>query len=390
MICNSCMTELSGTPKFCPKCGARIEALSDSARPIKHCPQCGTENQIGAKFCKKDGYRFDDLGTPVPQSTTKTEISDTPPPAAVTVETLFTVAPPPHAIPSEPEADKPSVDARSEIPSPKPPDSAGIARPQSSAEAGPGPLQTTQREAKASSRGLVIGIVGAIAVAAAGAGGYMYWSGNRAEHQQPAAVAIDTLPTTLVPAPPVDTKPPIAESVPSVSPPQAAMAPGVGTAPKIDVTKTQQDLDQRLQSAGVGDINGSVNTDGSVNLYGTVGSKKQKDEVVRLALSQYGVERINDTGLQVASPAKATNPPPQRVAVPPPAGLTPDPAKLEGDINRALRSAGVGGVTAQVGDDFSVTLKGSATSVAEKNRAFQITRQFRGVGATKDRIFVVE
>lgn len=394
MICNSCMTELSGTPKFCPKCGVRIELPSESAPAIKRCPQCGTDNQLGAKFCKKDGYRFEDAGEPAPQSARKTEISHSPPPAVVTVDTLVAVAPTAQAIPSEPEAIRLPMAAPPEMLLSKTPDSAGMVRPESYAETGPAPLEPIQREAKASSKGLVAGIVGAVAVAAAGAGGYMYWSGSRAEHQQPTAVS-NAPPAAFASAPTLDTKPPVAESAPSVSPPQAAMASSVGTAPKINVAKIQQELDQRLQSAGFGAINSSVNADGSVNLDGTVVSKKLKDEVVQLALSLYGVERINDGGLQVVPSAKTTSPPPPRVAVPPQApqvapGLKPDPAKLEGDINRALRSGGVGGVTAQVGDDFTVTLKGSATSVAEKSRAFQITHQFRGIGATKDRIFVVE
>lgn len=218
----------------------------------------------------------------------------------------------------------------------------------------------------------------------------MYWSGNRAEHKPPDTVVNAPPSAALPPSPPHDSKSPVAESAPPTSPQQVATATEVETAPKINVAKIQQELDQRLQSEGLGEIKGRVNTDGSVNLDGIVASKKQKDEVVLLALSLDGVERVNDASVKVLVPAKATTSPPPRAAIAPPVVLQPDPAKLEGDINRALRNGGVGGVTAQVGDDFSVTLKGSATSAAEKNRAFQIARQFRGVGATKDRIFVVE
>ena len=82
--------------------------------------------------------------------------------------------------------------------------------------------------------------------------------------------------------------------------------------------------------------------------------------------------------------------PPQPITLVPPPAPTLNPTTLEGEINRALRNGGAGGVTAQVSDDFSVTLKGAATSAAQKDRAFQIARQFKGVGAVKDRIFVVE
>lgn len=127
MICNSCLVELSGKPKFCPKCGARIEAPIESAQPTKRCPQCGAENQIGAKFCKKDGYRFEDAETRVSASAPMAGVIDSSPPAILTVEPVVTVAPPARYIPSEPRAIKPTGDAPSETPSPNTPDSAKAA-----------------------------------------------------------------------------------------------------------------------------------------------------------------------------------------------------------------------------------------------------------------------
>ena len=389
MICNNCLTELSGTPKFCPKCGASIQAPIELAKSIKQCPQCGAENPIGAKFCIKDGYRFKGIETPASQFAAKTDINDSPPQSVIAVEPVVTVSSPERMVPPKPEAVRLTADVQSETTPPKIPESGEKTLADSSCTAEPISAKTTRREGKASSKGLVIGLVGAIAVAAAGAGGYVYWSGNRAERKQPDTVENAPHPATLLPGPPPATKPSIAESATSSSPSQPVAPSGVEIAPKVDVARIQDELDERLQRAGFADIDGSVDTEGSVNVNGIVSSKKQKEEVVRLALSIPGVERVNDAELQVAAPAKAVSAPP-RVALTPPSAPTPDPAKLEGDINRALRNSGVGGVTAQVSDDFSVTLKGSATNTAEKSRAFQITRQFRGVGATHDRIFVVE
>lgn len=386
MICNSCLTELSGTPKFCPKCGVGIQAPIESTQLIKRCPQCGAENPIGAKFCKKDGYRFEDTETPAPQFAAKTEAIDSPPPSVIAVESAGKVSPSARPVPSEPEPIRPTAAVKSEISAPRTPEPVETALSNLSGAVAPMVAETTRR---APSRGLIIGIVGAIAVAAAGSGGYLYWSGHRAEHKQPDAVENTPPPATLLPAPPQAAKPSVTESPPSSSPSQPVVPPGLEAAPKVDVARIRDELDERLQRAGFGDIDGSVDPDGSVNVHGSVLSRKQKEEVIQLALSIPGVVRVNDAELQVAAPAKATSPPP-RVALTPPSSSTPDPAKLEGDINRALRNGGVGGVTAQVGDDLSVTLKGSATSAAEKNRAFQIARQFRGVGTTKDRIFVVE
>ena len=55
-----------------------------------------------------------------------------------------------------------------------------------------------------------------------------------------------------------------------------------------------------------------------------------------------------------------------------------------------MRASGINGITAQVSDDFVVTLKGSVKSVAEKDRAFDIARQFGATGPIKDKIFIVE
>lgn len=148
----------------------------------------------------------------------------------------------------------------------------------------------------------------------------------------------------------------------------------------------------------MGGVSARVDANGNVNLQGAVATREDKDRAIRLALSQAGVTGVNDF-IRVTPPASSAaivqvspSAPPRAAAptVAPSTTATPDPAKLEGEINRALRSRGVGGVSAQVGDDFSITLKGSTTSTAQKDQAFQIARQFKGVGAVKDRVFVVE
>jgi len=89
------------------------------------------------------------------------------------------------------------------------------------------------------------------------------------------------------------------------------------------------------------------------------------------------------------------------IKVPPPtSGLTTgplppqppkiDPAKLEGDINRALRNAGLSSVTAEVNDNLEVTLKGSVMSQYEKEKAFEITNRFKEIKRIRDKIFVIQ
>ena len=57
MICEKCKTNIPDTAKFCPKCGTKIEAKAQVVQ-TKKCPFCGAENPISAKFCKVDGYNF--------------------------------------------------------------------------------------------------------------------------------------------------------------------------------------------------------------------------------------------------------------------------------------------------------------------------------------------
>jgi tetratricopeptide (TPR) repeat protein len=65
-------------------------------------------------------------------------------------------------------------------------------------------------------------------------------------------------------------------------------------------------------------------------------------------------------------------------------------SKLESDINNALRNSGLKRITAEVNDSLEVTLKGSAESISEKNRAFEIVNKFVGIKRVVDKIFVVE
>lgn len=57
MICEKCKASISETAKFCPKCGAKVE-IAKAEVLTKKCPSCGVENPISAKFCKVDGYNF--------------------------------------------------------------------------------------------------------------------------------------------------------------------------------------------------------------------------------------------------------------------------------------------------------------------------------------------
>lgn len=60
MFCKNCGTEINGTAKFCPGCGAKVEKKTDSSV----CPACGALVKPGAKFCENCGATLDGAVSP--------------------------------------------------------------------------------------------------------------------------------------------------------------------------------------------------------------------------------------------------------------------------------------------------------------------------------------
>ncbi len=555
MNCPNCNAALSGSLKFCPKCGAKIEARTPETPATRKCPQCGSENALAAKFCKVDGYRFDSATAasavpaaappPEPSPAAVAAVASEPPatkkcpqcgsenalaakfckvdgyrfdsataasavPAAaprqepslavvasVTTETIDPVTalasekttalePPPINPPPSPSianlvicpkcgtanvagakfckkdgvalvvsptgvasnvgrasatTEKANVAQSTGLPSP----------PILATEPPPDQVQqeaTSIPQAKpASSRSNVVIAAGVVAaLLATGGGGYWYLAGRNA----PTKEVAETAPTSSASAAPaastlavatrqsVDaavtmiladagfsktiqsttdadlvvtlygsvaseeqrakvlalaktatgvaavrdqlevvqtatTPNEVASARPDLAPPSAPAAPPV---PSFDVTRVQQDLNRQLRNSGLSGVSVKFNADGSAVLRGKVSTAKEKEDAQALVSNSPEVSGVRNT-IQV-------------IAEPPQTAGTIDPAKLEGEINRALRNSGVGSVTAQVADDLSVTLKGSVTSAEQKDRAFQVARRFQAKGMPKDRIFVVE
>lgn len=182
---------------------------------------------------------------------------------------------------------------------------------------------------------------------------------------------------------------------PAVEPP---LPPQVAPQQVVDRAALDRELNARLRANGVTGVTGRVNPDMSVALSGTVRSADERYRALTIGGSLPGANGVRET-IQIAAPQvvklgrpQAPTQAPQQPAeppAPPPQAAAIDPSKLEGDINRALRSRDINSITAQVNDDMSLTLKGSA-SAAEKERALQLTRQVRGIRGVKDKVFVVE
>ena len=181
----------------------------------------------------------------------------------------------------------------------------------------------------------------------------------------------------------------------AAEPPAASTPLPPQAAPRqvVDRAALDRELNARLRANGVGSVTGRVNPDMSVALSGTVRSAGERNRALTIGGSLPGANGVRET-IQIAAPqvdrlAPPQAPPQAAPPAPPPQAAAIDPAKLEGDINRALRSRDINSITAQVNDDMSLTLKGSA-SAAEKERAMQLARQVRGIRGVKDKIFVVE
>ena len=473
MICQNCKAEISGNPKFCPKCGVTMDAtvvpattpgsgaaqataavpaaLSSNSAARQDsviCPKCGTPNPPTARFCKKDGVPLQ--GGAAAQQPAAPEVTRQPAPqrAAPRVEPAFAPERPP---------------------------------------------------ARRSWKTLVTAGVAAFVVLASALGGYLYWAGHIGDRQGSVMASVNTelgkksLSNVKISSIAKDWKT-VAEGMAAsqaekdqalalikkhgqlklidnirVKPSRADMeqqlnkelanagmkqvtaqldegfttvtlkdaelspedrdkaeklvtsatmaaagvadvkvvhaapvqqtvvaSPAISAQPAVDVAQLENGLNEQLRGAGLGTVSASVDANGTANLQGAVATREEKDRAIKLALSLPGIAGVGDS-IRVAPPAASAAPArlapptsPQATMPAPAPAAARDPTKLEGEINRALRNGGAGGVTAQVSDDFSVTLKGSATSAAQKDRAFQIARQFKGAGVVKDRIFVVE
>ncbi|MEW6110355.1 MAG: zinc ribbon domain-containing protein [Nitrospirota bacterium] len=417
VLCPKCGTANPPTAKFCRQDGAPLQKIPPPKEEIKTeaapvlkaeekpkdiiCPKCGTANPLTAKFCRKDGTP---LQAKKPDTTQKIEpISD-----QAKLETIIEpkdigTKPVEKEIKLEPIIE-PKVDMLSEVKTEE--IKAEVEKQNIEREIKPEEVVSPRVEApppkvkpkpeikneveKKPSRAWIWITVGVLVFVAAGVGGYLYFfkpvekkpteiTVKPVEPEKPtpsepkvteeAAKPPAEIPGTIEPTARELVRPPETKIVSPPAMPKSSKQP-------VDIARLERDLNRSLRTKGLSDIYAEVDKGLVATLMGTAQSQEERNNALDIARSYRELRDVRDN-IQVTV-----------IALPP--LPSPDPAKLEGDINRAMRNAGLSGVTAVVNDNFEVTLKGSVGSNYEKNRAFDIAKSFKDAKRIRDIIFVVE
>jgi len=430
--CPSCGAENLVLAKFCTVDGYNFQQADEKPverhkepekpRDVLLCPQCGTLYPLTAKFCRNDGTPLQKV--PPPEQMKRPEVTE----KEIRPEEI---AEPKVEAPAEVKAEeiKPEIEKPKDvILCPKcgtlNPLTAKFCRKDGTPlkeEIKPEVVQPKIKEVllpktevkeeviKRTSRVWIWLTVSVLILTIAGAGGYLYFSGRVLK--RPAGVI--TTPEGSKPAGSEKAmeetlKPPEKKSAQEeesmvkepVSPPIREPVP---QKPSVDIVDLERNVNSALRNRGLSDVNAKVGKDLTATLKGAVDSPRDKMLASKIAESFKELKEVRNDIVVKASPPPAEAPrpapaPPSATPAPevPPPGPPPvsktDPSKLEGDINGALRNAGLRGIVAAVSDDLQVTLKGRVSSRAEKDRAFEIAKTFKdkGIVRIRDIVFVVE
>ena len=288
MICNGCNASLTGTHKFCPKCGEKVVTEHIRHEVNKKCPQCGTENSPTARFCKVDGFRFDGKALeatvaatdPVPIAPPATlaptaSVPETPRPAsAAALATDMLVCP--HCgtqnLPNAkfckkdgvPLAGTSGVAVVQEVTPPpaKPAKTEAPAQVSQPANAS-GQVKSTVSKSKTP-------MIAALVVALAAAGGAGYWYLNKQRAQETAIEAPSAEPVTTTP--------------PTEASKSAALTPEI----------LKANISKALSDAGLSKVGATVDEDFDVELGGEVTSAQEKTKAFNIVKSVTGVAYITN------------------------------------------------------------------------------------------------
>ncbi len=371
MICFKCKTSIPDTAKFCPKCGAMVEYMekrsSIETEEIKYnliCPKCRTTYSQTAKFCKKDGtplQKFPSLEVKLETETYEVKPEEIKPEIEKPKNILYC----PKCGISYPLTakfcKKDGTPLEESVPSTKP----KIIR-----EAPP------KVEIRKPSRRITWIIASGLFVLLNVSLGYLYYSGKISKRQVENSIASGGSKPSKHAEPPkaqIEAKPAEAPETRAVSQKEEkSFEPEISN--YIDLAELERRINRELRNKGLRDVYVKVDEDLIATLNGTVQNPRDKTLTLMITEKFEELKDIRDN-IQVVEP-----PPIEKI----------DPSKLEDEISIALRNAGLKGITLEVRDDLTVTLKGTVRSSDEKEKAIQITKKIKGIKKIKDVIFVVE
>lgn len=450
MICKKCDSAVMDRAKFCPKCGTKIEVQTIALNSrTKKCPKCGEENSVAAKYCKADGYSFELSGESVPAPVPGGENSihkvlcpkcgaayapgikfckndgaslksDVLAISAVSTEIKTGIKQETAAHPRMATGITPSV--KTDAVTPLSTLSEKIDKEKSI-------YSMTSSSNKTKS--VTVAIVVLTLLFLTGAGSYLYLTGRILKKPEQMAMSINdelksnglniycvidkdwivTLKGATRSARDKDVASNIIRAHKEIK--------GINDAVRLlaDPAEVKAAIDTALRNSGIIDIRVDVDENLIATLQGVAHDEAEKESALKLVTEFGNASAIKDniqvkvfappSSIPIENPAPA--PQPMRPVVRPKAevnrreltrqqnvvpphqqpGVT-DLAKFEGEINRALRNAGLSGITAEVGDNMNVTLKGSTLNPAHKSKAFDIANSYSGVNKVRDRIFVVQ
>jgi osmotically-inducible protein OsmY len=138
--------------------------------------------------------------------------------------------------------------------------------------------------------------------------------------------------------------------------------------------KLEGDINRALRNKGVRDVHIWVNRGFIGSLRGSVDRSEDKVMALDIARSYKGLKEVRDE-IQVRPS--------------PPTPIDPiDTAKLEVEINRALRSKGLRDVYAEVNKDLTASLRGSVDRTEDKAMAFDVAKSYKDLKEVRDNIQV--
>jgi len=318
MICEKCKTAIPDTSKFCPKCGAKVEA----AKPepfAKKCPACGAGYPINVKFCKKDGTLLQDALLPKEEAKPAGVIEPKGEEAVIEakIEEKTQEIKEPKDVLLCPKCGTPypltakfckkdGTPLKEEI---KP----SVIQPKARVVTPPKAEFRKEAVRKPSRAWLWITVIVFVLITA-GVGSYLYFSGF------------------------------------------------FGKSPE----KLADQINIELREKGMSNIFADINKNWVATVTGSADNQTDKDRALDIVRQHKEIKDVIDN-IQI----------------------THKPDEIERDINKALRDGGLNEIYAQVDENFTATLQGSANSQDEKEKAVNIARAIKDIKDVRDNIQII-